>query len=64
MIFSQIQNGRCVVHHSRILFKMFGLLEPIYLFFFLARRSASEVPEGSAEPVHKPRTVPQTRAFH
>lgn len=34
MIFSQIQNGRCVVHHSRILFKMFGQLEPIYLFIF------------------------------
>lgn len=31
---------------------------------FSARRSASEVPESSAEPVHEPRAVPQVRAFH
>lgn len=31
---------------------------------FLARRGASKVPEGSAESVHKPRTVSQARAFH
>ena len=31
---------------------------------FTARRGASQVPEGSAEPVHQPRAVPQARAFH
>lgn len=35
-------------------------LKPI----FSARRGASQVPESSTEPLHKPRTVPQARAFH
>lgn len=35
-------------------------LKPI----FSARRGAPQVPESSTEPLHKPRTVPQVRAFH
>lgn len=31
---------------------------------FSARRGASQVPESSTEPLHKPRAVPQVRAFH